>query len=216
MGSCTSLVLAVPRLRPDRRVLEQVGEPMRRPRHLELVNAAAELDDHALLARLREPACVTEFVRRHQSRLLRLASAMLNNRADAEEVVQDTFLQAFRAADGFRGDAQVTTWLHTICYRQVLSRRRRRYLPTVGDEQLASRAAAQQDTVTAMALAAAIEELPDVNREAFVLVDVLGFSRADAAEITRTEANTMRARVARARLLLADLLEPATEGDQIR
>lgn len=216
MGSCTSLVLAVPRLRPDRRVLEQVGEPMRRPRHLELVNAAAELDDHALLARLREPACVTEFVRRHQSRLLRLASAMLNNRADAEEVVQDTFLQAFRAADGFRGDAQVTTWLHTICYRQVLSRRRRRHLPTVGDEQLASRAAVQQDTVTAMALAAAIEELPDVNREAFVLVDVLGFSRADAAEITRTEANTMRARVARARLLLADLLEPATEGDQIR
>lgn len=189
---------------------------MRRPRHLELVNAAAELDDHALLARLREPACVTEFVGRHQSRLLGLASAMLNNRADAEEVVQDTFLQAFRAADGFRGDAQVTTWLHIICYRQALSRRRRRHLPTVSDEQLVSRAAVHHDTVTAMALAAAIEELPDVNREAFVLVDVLGFSRADAAQITRIEANTMRARVARARLLLADLLEPATAGDEIR
>ena len=62
------------------------------------------------------------------------------------------------------------------------------------------------DIAFRMALDAAIDQLPDINREAFILVDVLGFSRSDAAEVAGTEANTMRARVARARTLLADAL----------
>jgi len=62
------------------------------------------------------------------------------------------------------------------------------------------------DDAFRLALDDAVEQLPDINRQAFVLVDVLGFSRSDAAEIVGIEANTMRARVAKARALLADIL----------
>ncbi|MDO8392446.1 MAG: sigma-70 family RNA polymerase sigma factor [Actinomycetota bacterium] len=199
----------------ERRILEQVGGLMQRRRLLAVVGSVDGLDDRALLARLSEPVCMTEFVRRHQTRLFGLAAAILNDRADAEEVVQDTFLQAFRSADTFRGEAQVSTWLHTICYRQALSRRRRRRHPTVGDEHLLTQPAEHHDTLTSMALAAAVERLPANNREAFMLVDVLGFSRTEAAAIAGIEDNTMRARVARAHMLLADLLDAARDqGDQ--
>ena len=135
-----------------------------------------------------------------------MANSMIRNRADAEEIVQDTFIQAFRSAGTFRGDAKVSTWLHAICYRQVLTRTRRKRHLTVALDAAAEPVGVDTDTAFGIALNTALDELPEINRQAFILVDMLGFSRADAAEIAEVEANTMRARVARARSMLADAL----------
>jgi RNA polymerase sigma-70 factor (ECF subfamily) len=65
-----------------------------------------------------------------------------------------------------------------------------------------------------IALKVAVDELPEQNRVAFVLVDVLGFSREDAAAMVDVPGNTMRARVARARMLLADALTDTGETER--
>jgi RNA polymerase sigma-70 factor (ECF subfamily) len=166
------------------------------------------LDDEALVARLDEAAAMRELIQRHQRPLMAMAESMTRNRADAEEIVQDTFVQAYRAAHTFRGDAKLSTWLYSICYRQVLTRTRRKRHLTVAIDAVAEPATVTGDDAFRLALDQAVHNLPDINREAFILVDVLGFSRADAADIIGTEANTMRARVARARTLRADTLTP--------
>jgi RNA polymerase sigma-70 factor (ECF subfamily) len=178
--------------------------------HLRRLRAAtnwAALDDPALIENLNDPGALRELIDRHQRPLMAMANSMIRNRTDAEEIVQDTFIQAYKAHGTFRGDAKVSTWLYAICYRQVLTRtRRKRHLTVALDTINEPAATAPVDRAFHIALDAAVEQLPDPNREAFVLVDVLGFSRADAADIVGVEANTMRARVARARTLLADQL----------
>ena len=179
---------------------------MGRIRRLRVVDDLAAVDDQLLVDRLDEPDAMRELIQRHQRPLMSMAISMIRNRSDAEEIVQDTFVQAYRAAPSFRGDAKVSTWLHSICYRQVLTRTRRKRHLTVAIEATADPVAETRDDAFRIALDAAIDDLPAINRQAFILVDVLGFSRADAAQIADVEANTMRARVARARTLLADVL----------
>ena len=69
-----------------------------------------------------------DLVRRHGPRLLATARRMLRNEDEAKDALQDAFLQAFRAYDGFRGEAAVQTWLHRIlvnaCLMRMRSRRR--------------------------------------------------------------------------------------------
>ncbi len=137
-----------------------------------------------------------------------MAMAMLRNAADADEVVQDTFVQAFRAAGSYRGDAKVSTWLHSICRRQVLARTRRKRHLTVAYDASHEPVSPTPDDALRIAVDTAIDELPDINKEAFILVDILGLTRTDAAHVVGVEENTMRARVARARRLLADELTP--------
>ena len=179
---------------------------MRRIGRLRVDNDIGGLDDQALIARLDEPAAMRELIQRHQRPLMAMAESMTRNRPDAEEIVQDTFVQAYKAAHTFRGDAKLSTWLHSICYRQVLTRTRRKRHLTVAIDAVTEPATVTRDDAFRLALDQAVQELPDINREAFILIDVLGFSRADAADITGIEANTMRARLTRARTLLADTL----------
>ena len=164
------------------------------------------MDDRALVAVLDDSDAMAEFITRHRSRLTAMAMSMIRNRSDAEEIVQDTFVQAYRSAGSFRGDAKVSTWLHSICYRQVLTRTRRRRHLTVAIDVSLEPIAQRRDDAFRLALDQAVSELPQINRDAFVLVEMLGFSRAEAAHIVGTEANTMRARVARAHHLLAQAL----------
>ena len=64
-------------------------------------------------------------MRRHNSRLFRVARAILKEDAAAEDAVQEAYLEAFRQAGTFRGDAQVSTWLTRIVINQSLMRLRR-------------------------------------------------------------------------------------------
>ncbi|MFY9916668.1 MAG: sigma-70 family RNA polymerase sigma factor, partial [Nocardioidaceae bacterium] len=79
-----------------------------------------------------DPDAFSELVRRHRDRLWAVALRTTGDREDASDALQDGLVSAFRRAETFRGDAQVTTWLHRIVVNACLDRmRRRRTRPTV-------------------------------------------------------------------------------------
>lgn len=90
---------------------------------------ASDISDEALVARVLlsdDRHAFNVLVRRHQSGLrLWLARLCHGDLAAADDLAQDTFLQAWRRLDQFRGEARFSTWLHSIGYRQFLMRERR-------------------------------------------------------------------------------------------
>jgi RNA polymerase sigma factor (sigma-70 family) len=85
------------------------------------------LDDRALVerARNRDGAAVRLIMQRHNRRLYRVARGVLNDDAEAEDVVQEAYVRAFTHLDGFRGEAQLSTWLTRIALNEALGRLRR-------------------------------------------------------------------------------------------
>ncbi|MGH8974352.1 MAG: RNA polymerase sigma factor [Acidimicrobiia bacterium] len=166
-------------------------------------------------ARDRDAAAFGELVRRHTPRLLRVAQAILGDRAGAEDAVQDGITQAWRAVTQFRGDAAFGTWLHRIVVRCALHRLRdqqrveqlveaeRRFLDpayTVDPADVATRAN------DALELRRALASLSGVYRVAVVLHDVEGMTASEVAEITSVPLGTAKARIRRGRIaLLAEL-----------
>ena len=91
----------------------------------ELAEPTDEAVDAALVARWQggDERAATALVARHAGAIARFA-ASLGERAEVEELVQDTFVRAFQALDGFRAESSLRTWLFTIARRLVLDRRR--------------------------------------------------------------------------------------------
>ena len=82
--------------------------------------------DQALLARLRagDKAACAECVEQHSAGVYRLARRLMNDEAEAEDVVQETFLSAFKAIDRFDGRSTLGTWLYRIAHNAALMRLR--------------------------------------------------------------------------------------------
>ena len=177
------------------------------------------MDDWGLIERARDgdAAAFELLVRRHTDAVWRAARGFLRDDFAAEEVVQDTFLKAYRALGSFRGEAAVRTWLVSICHRSCVDRSRRKQAEVV--PLFWSRSVAvpgtqrdQNAVEVRLAIEAALPSLPDDERRAFVLVDVLGYSREEAAEVVGVPSSTMRSRLARARRRLVEALG---EGDEV-
>ena len=172
-------------------------------------------DDAALLAAhvAGDPEAFGELVRRHQDRLWSVALRTTADPEDASDALQDAMVSAYRNAASFRGDSAVTTWLHRIVVNACLDRmRRRRARPTVPlpeeDGETGARGLADpRDDLDAFELRMEIERalaaLPDDQRAAIVLVDVEGWSVADAAVALRVPEGTVKSRCSRGRARLA-------------
>ncbi len=175
----------------------------------------ARPDDAALLAAhvAGDPDAFGELVRRHQDRLWSVALRTTADPEDASDALQDAMVSAYRNAASFRGDSAVTTWLHRIVVNACLDRmRRRRARPTVPlpeeDAESGSRGLADpRDDLDAFELRMEIEralaDLPDDQRAAIVLVDVEGWSVADAAVALGVPEGTVKSRCSRGRARLA-------------
>ena len=89
--------------------------------------AAEPLADHELTARAAagDAAAFTLIMRRHNRLLFRTARAILHSDAEAEDALQEAYLRAWRAIDGFRGEAKLSTWLTRIVINESLARLRR-------------------------------------------------------------------------------------------
>ena len=89
--------------------------------------APAPEDDRTLMDGVvrRDPAAFERLMRTHNSRLFRVARAILRSDSDAEDALQDAYLDAFRHAASFRADSSLATWLTRIVINQSLMRRRR-------------------------------------------------------------------------------------------
>jgi RNA polymerase sigma-70 factor (ECF subfamily) len=172
-----------------------------------------------------DPEAFAELVRRHRDRLWAVALRTVGDREEAADAVQDALLSAHRAAARFRGDAQVTTWLHRIVVNACLDRvRKRQAHPTVplpdgrhnddgGPSGGAEPAAPIRDHETALLVRQALAELPVEQRAALVLVDVQGYPVAEAAEILGVAEGTIKSRCARGRARMALRLGHLRKGD---
>ena len=158
-----------------------------------------------------------EIVRRHRDRLWAVALRTMGDREEAADALQDALLSAYRAADRFRGDSAVTTWLHRIVVNACLDRiRRRQSRPTVPLPEIDVTPAPAQDSDTALVVRAALAQLPVEQRAALVLVDVEGYPVAEAAAILGVAEGTIKSRCARGRARLAvalgHLRNPGPDG----
>jgi RNA polymerase sigma-70 factor (ECF subfamily) len=99
------------------------------------LEAAPETPDDDLVARARDGdfAAFEELVRRHQRRVFALALGIVRNPAEAEEVVQETFLSSFSHLDSFRGDARFSTWIYRVASNHALMRLRKKKPEPQGD-----------------------------------------------------------------------------------
>ncbi len=145
---------------------------------------------------------------RHGPRLKAVAARIAGQ--DADDAVQDGCLKAFRRAGTFRGDSAVTTWLHRIVTNAAFDIVRRSPLvaepegePSTGSE------VAQADTRIDLR-----ELWSGISREhqaALLLVDMMGYPLAEAAEILGVPEGTLKSRATRARAALAGKLDSAAD-----
>jgi RNA polymerase sigma-70 factor, ECF subfamily len=162
---------------------------------------------------------------RHRDRLWAVAIRTLGDPEEAADALQDAMIAAFRRAASFRGDSAVTTWLHRIVVNAALDRMRRRAArPTTAgqdDEALDTLAVVaggqplsdpSGTTDTAMDVMAALRQLVPDQRAALVLVDMLGYSIADAAEVLGVSEGTVKSRAARGRARLLPRLAHLRPG----
>ncbi len=135
---------------------------------------------------------------------------------DADDVTQDTFVRAWKALPAFRGDSSARTWLLSItrraCADQVRRTVRRRRLAARLERATLPGAASTVDPSDAHAVSALVDELPDDQRAAFVLTQVIGCSYEEAAAACGVPIGTIRSRVARARAHLVDAVRRSETG----
>jgi len=190
--------------------------------------SASEPSDEILAARASagDDSAFEAIVDRFQARVFRLA-CRLTTETDAPDVLQETFLQAYRHLPSFRGESQFGTWLYRIAANAALMNRRasaRRpsepldtFLPRFDDQgrhaatpaelQVAARADELLDRqVLAGKAREVLARLPDIYRDAFVLKDLEEMTTADVARALDIEPAAVRQRVHRARLMLRGYL----------
>jgi RNA polymerase sigma-70 factor (ECF subfamily) len=157
--------------------------------------------------------------------LYRTALRLTRVPADAEDLVQETYLKAFRAADSFEPGTNLRAWLFTILHNTARNRARDRSREPVtadsdtvdqavdslttgvtGSQTITPEALLLRDTLTPE-LQAAIDALPDAFREAVWLRDVEEFTYAEIAEMLHVPAGTVMSRISRGRRMLFERLQ---------
>jgi RNA polymerase sigma-70 factor (ECF subfamily) len=175
------------------------------------VGTDARSDLELIRASGTEIEAFAELVRRHQDFVFGAALRIVKNRAMAEEVAQEAFIRAYRGATGFRGDAQVRSWLYRIATNLALNAvTRQKEFPTDEiPEEIHTIGPAHDAEMSELreAMLAAIDELPPKLREPLVLREMDGLSYEEIAARTDTPLNTVRTRILRARRALADKME---------
>jgi RNA polymerase sigma-70 factor, ECF subfamily len=153
-----------------------------------------------------------ELYRQHSTRLFNLAWRMCGSRADAEDLLQEIFLLAYRKLPEFRGDSAVGTWLYRLamnrCLDHLKSRQSRESgsTTTLDEDVLHGPRRAPDGAVKRLDLERAIARLPEGARSVFVLHDVEGFPHHEVGEILGITEGTSKSQVHKARMKLRALL----------
>jgi RNA polymerase sigma-70 factor, ECF subfamily len=196
--------------------------------------ALAQANDAELVDRIghRDQAAFEALMRKHNGRLFRVARAILKDDADAEDALQEAYLDVYRHIGEFRGGSQLGTWLTRITINQALMRKRRQKrdrvvvpfagsdrdrdgdeprTPSAKDSDMADHrieappSAAWRAELRAL-LERRIDELPVAFRTVFVMREVEEMSVEETAECLDIPPATVRTRLFRARALLREAL----------
>ena len=182
-------------------------------------------DDSELARRIGagDDAAFERLMRRHNAKLFRVARAILRDDAEAEDALQEAYLDSYRHITEFRGDARLSTWLTRIVVNHALMRRRKqvrdRSVVAFGDERrgaynegdVPDEAAESPATGIMRAeirkmLEQKIDELPLAFRTVFVMRDVEDMTVQETADCLSIPPATVRTRLFRARALLREAL----------
>lgn len=195
--------------------------------------------DEELIERIRsgQRELLEELVARYEDRVYAMALRMTGNRQDAEDVLQDTFLNVVRSLDGFKGSSSFATWLYRIATNAALTRLRQQKRKSQGegeflDEVYSVKQAATEgsrmtdwsaepegrllDEEARIVMEDAIGELPDIYRTVFVLRDVEGLPAAEVADILGLSVPAVKSRLHRARMYLRNRLSAYFSGGEMQ
>jgi RNA polymerase sigma-70 factor (ECF subfamily) len=181
-------------------------------------------DDQRLIARClhkRDPLAFAELVRRHEERLFNTVYRLLGNIEDAQDVVQETFINAYQSLASFKGDAQFFTWLYRIAYNTAISHKRKQKGTLsidasrngeAGIEPLDRSETNQPGNALSRVeeerrIQAALNRLSPEHRIVLLMKDMEGQKYEAIAEILQVPIGTIRSRLHRARLELRELLQ---------
>ncbi len=194
----------------------------------------AALDDHALVALVRsgQREAFHYIMQRCNQRLFRIARSMVGEDAEAEDVLQESYLRAYHKLDSFRGDSTLLTWLTSIVLNEARGRLRKRH-SMVGLEQIdaapddthqiiqfPSRFGNEDPAVSAARaqirhlLEHAIDGLPETLRTVYVMRELEECTVEETAIQLRIKPETIKTRLHRARRLLRTSLQ-ATLADTL-
>ncbi|PIE68195.1 MAG: hypothetical protein CSA23_00135 [Deltaproteobacteria bacterium] len=173
-----------------------------------------------------------ELVKRYEKKLYNFGLRMCDTPSDAEDMVQDTFLNVYRYLGGFRYETKFKNWLYRVATSACLKQKRRsKYAPDreksidtflPADESAVSvdmpRWASQPldqvlDEELAEVIRQSLLDLPEKYRLVIVLRDVEGFSTQETAEILNLTVTNVKVRLHRARLFLRSALKSYHETD---
>lgn len=182
-------------------------------------------DEAAVLAQARigDTSAFNDLIRRYEGKIFRLALHITQNREDAEDVLQETFLKAYEHLDQFQGNSKFYTWLVRIAVHQALMKlRKRKSDRTVsiddeidtGEDTVAREIAAWDENPEQRysrqelneLLDGAVQSLAAPYRTVFVLRDIEELSTEDTAEALHLSVPAVKSRLLRARLQLRDKL----------
>lgn len=180
----------------------------------EAADDVADDPDLDILQRVGEgdPVACAALLDRHMGRLLTLGERMLGSRAESEEVVQETFIRAWRAAPDWQiGRARFSTWLHRVALnlcRDRLRRRREVALEAAGDpaDDRPHPGTSLQRGAVAARVEAALATLPERQRAAIVLCHFEELGNVAAAAILEVSVEALESLLARGRRRLRELL----------
>lgn len=189
------------------------------------VSSQTGIEESTLVSQAREgdTAAFGELVRRYERKIFRLAQHVTQNREDAEDVLQETFMKAYEHLDQFKGDSKFYTWIVRIAVNQALMKlRRRKTDKTVsidetidtGEDTVVREIAAwdenpeQQYTRDELGgiLDTAVRSLEPLYRSVFVLRDIEELSTEETAEALGLSVPAVKSRLLRARLQLREKL----------
>lgn len=178
------------------------------------------------LARLGGENAIRALIKRNNRRLFRVARSVMRNDAEAEDIVQATYVKAFTRLASFRGESAFSTWLTRIALNEALDRKRRERpgvdlaeLDQIGQRDATAYVGAPislvplpaDNEVMRMELRAALEavtdELPEGFRLVFVLRDIEGMSIEETADLLSLKPATVKTRLHRAHRLLRTAIE---------
>ena len=187
-------------------------------------------DEKALIARIQsgDKAACAECIEIHSPGVYRLALRLMENEAEAEDVMQETFLSAFKAIDSFEGRSGLGTWLYRITYNAAMMHLRRPNPTMVSVEETLSTETPmivprqlfdwcclpEQDFESdelKVELEAAIQELPESLKTVFIMRELEGLSTAETAGVLDLSEGAVKVRLHRARLWLRERLTPYFE-----
>jgi RNA polymerase sigma-70 factor (ECF subfamily) len=186
-------------------------------------------DEAKLIARSlkQDPDAFGQLVERYATIIVNLAYRMVGDRTEAEDLAQETFVAAFKSLPTFRAESKFSTWLYRIaankCKDWLRAKRPGQGIQDVDvdvDEMLDGGVAAEERTPerllsqqqVAEQLDRAIQRLPPLYREAFVLKHVDGLSYEEMQEIVGVNVDTLKMRVYKGRLQLSRELAELKEA----